>query len=77
MSTALAENHSDEKSTGSDHGAFLDAIDLLSYHEQQAGRLVVDPEYVPEKSSCSRHLLTQLIGRLGLSLGMPLHRSSS
>lgn len=49
MSTALAENHSDEKSTGSDHGAFLDAIDLLSYHEQQAGRLVVDPEYVPEK----------------------------
>ena len=46
MSMERPEKHSDEKNTGSERGAVFHDIDLLSYHEQQAGRLVVDPEYV-------------------------------
>lgn len=43
----LAQKQPDKNTTGSEHGAVFHDIDLLSYHEQQAGRLVLDPEYVP------------------------------
>ena len=60
MSTELTQKQLAEKNTGSEHGAVFHDMDLLSYHEQQAGRLVIDPEYVPDRSSRSRQPLTQL-----------------
>lgn len=41
--------HSIEKSAVED--ALVSQIDLLSFHEQHAGRLVIDPEYVHECSA--------------------------
>ena len=60
MSTELAQKQLAKKTTGSEHDAVFHDMGLLSYHEQQAGRLVVDPEYVLDRSSRSRQLLTQL-----------------
>ena len=52
-------------------------IDLLDYHEHNAGRLVVDPEYARFSFRLWRSLNADVLrtGRLGLSLVKPSPRN--
>ena len=61
-----------EKDDSQDLGKLEEpGIDLTSFHEKRAGRLVIDPEFVAWRLLLVFQFYTFTSGKQGLSLAMP------